>query len=107
MPGVRAGMLVRRAAVRWRHDPRRCNARSAGVGSGGAGTRGCLCVGAMTLPSPEDMQTFLDQIAAAQAAVTAAQAAYDEAATQLTYVKAQLRDLQSRARSQFSELVGT
>lgn len=57
--------------------------------------------------SPEDMQAFLDQIAAAQAAVTAAQAAYDEAATQLAYAKGQLRDLQSRARSQFDALVGS
>lgn len=89
------------------NDPRRCNAWSAGVGRDCAGHRGWRGVGVMTLPSPEDMQTFLDQIAAAQAAVTAAQAAYDEAATQLTYVKAQLRDLQSRARSQFSELVGS
>lgn len=61
----------------------------------------------MTLPSPADMQAFLDQIAAAQAAVTAAQTAYDAAQTQLAYAKAQLRDLQSRAKAQFDALVGT
>ena len=55
---------------------------------------------------PSDMQAFLGQLAAAQAAVTAAQTAYDAALSQLTYARAQLRDLQGRARTQFNALVG-
>lgn len=58
-------------------------------------------------PSTADMQAFLSQIAAAQAAVTAAQAAYDAAAAQLSYTKSVLRELQSRAKSQFDALVGS
>lgn len=106
MRGLRVGLRVRRVAARWRHDLRRCHAWSAGVGRGGCGCRGCFGVCAVAI-STEDMQTFLDQISAAQAAVTAAQASYDDAASQLAYVKAQLRDLQSRAKVQFSALVGT
>ncbi len=59
------------------------------------------------LPGPDEMQAFLAQISAAQAAVTSAQTTYDAAVTQLAYAKAQLRDLQSRAKSQFDALVGT
>lgn len=60
-----------------------------------------------TPPTPEDMQVFLDQIAAAQALVSEKQAAYDQSCTDLTYARGVLRDLQGRARIQFSSLVGT
>lgn len=107
MRGGGVAKLAPLVAARWLHDLRRRNAWSAGMGCVGAGARGRRGVGVMTLPSPEDMQAFLAQIAAAQAAVTTAQTAYDAAQTQLSYAKAQLRDLQSRAKAQFDALVGT